>query len=226
MKLKQQLILAAITVMVAAPLSVMAASADTSNQGYVVNGNNSVNMRSGYETCVRTGSWNASHAAEPCAAGPKQVAAAPAPQAPAPVMVAAIPAAKPVPQKISFSGDALFDFDKAELKPAGKLMLDDLVNQIDGATYDEILATGHTDRFGSAKYNQDLSERRAQVVKDYLVSKNVRAAKVSAAGKGATQPMTQADACRGAKSTEVVSCLQPDRRVDVEMIGTKPATAL
>jgi OOP family OmpA-OmpF porin len=131
---------------------------------------------------------------------------------------------KPLPQKISFSGDALFAFDKSALKPEGKVMLDGLVSQLDGAAYDHIVATGHTDRFGSNAYNQKLSERRARAVKDYLVSKNVQASRIEAAGKGETQPVTRAGDCRGAKSTKVVACLQPDRRVDVEMNGTKAVT--
>ena len=99
-------------------------------------------------------------------------------------------------------------------------MLDGLVTQLNGATYDTILVTGQTDRFGSANYNQKLSERRAASVKDYLVSKNVQASRIDAEGKGETQPMTKPGECRGAKSAKVIACLQPDRRVDVEMKGT------
>jgi OmpA-OmpF porin, OOP family len=221
MKLKTQLILAAFAVSVAAPLSVMAANQESKNQGYLVAAPDSAIVTSGSGLCWHTSAWNTSQNSESCDPSNKPVAVAPAP-----VVVAALPAAKPAPQKISFSGDALFAFDKAELKPEGKVMLDDLASQLNGATYDNIIATGHTDRFGSNQYNQKLSERRAEVVKDYLVGKNVQAARIDAAGKGETQPVTLADACQGAKSVKVVACLQPDRRVDVEMIGTKPVAAL
>lgn len=100
-------------------------------------------------------------------------------------------------------------------------MLDGLVRQIDGATYDNIVVTGHTDRFGSEQYNQKLSERRAQAVKDYLVSKNIQIGRIDAEGKGETQPMTKAGDCQGPKSLKSVACLQQDRRVDVEMTGSK-----
>ena len=123
---------------------------------------------------------------------------------------------------MSFSADALFAFDRSELKPEGKTMLDDLVRQLDGATYEVILAVGHADRFGSPAYNQKLSERRANVVKDYLISSNIPANRITAEGKGETQPMTKAGECTGAKSAKVITCLQPDRRVDVDMSGTKP----
>jgi OOP family OmpA-OmpF porin len=98
------------------------------------------------------------------------------------------------------------------------------VRQLEGATFDTIIATGHTDRFGSNAYNQKLSERRAHAVKDYLVSKKVQASRIDAEGKGEMQPMTKAGDCRGARSTNVVACLQPDRRVDVEMKGSKTVT--
>lgn len=223
MKLRTQLILAAFTVTVAAPLSAMAANQESKNQGYLVDTTDSAIVMSGTGLCWHTSAWNTSQNSESCDPSNK-AAAAPAPQTP--VLVAALPAAKPVPQKISFSGDALFAFDKADLKPEGKVMLDDLASQLNGATYDTIVATGHTDRFGSNPYNQKLSERRAEVVKNYLIGKNVQAAQINAAGKGETQPVTLADACQGAKSAKVVACLQPDRRVDVEMIGTKPVAAL
>ena len=104
-------------------------------------------------------------------------------------------------------------------------MLDDLVLQINGAQYDQIMLTGHADRIGNAAYNQKLSERRATSVKNYLVEKQIPAARVSASGVGETQPVTQASDCARVKLPKLVACLQPDRRVDVEMTGTKTATA-
>jgi OOP family OmpA-OmpF porin len=104
-------------------------------------------------------------------------------------------------------------------------MLDELARDLKGAQYDVIVATGHTDRFGSEQYNQKLSERRAQAVKEFLVSREIPANRITAVGKGETQPVTKAGDCLGAKSAKVVACLQPDRRVDVEVTGTKATTA-
>ena len=227
MKLITKLMTAAVVATLLIPATLMAA--DTKNQGYLVDTyGNSVTM-SGSSLCWRDSDWTPERAVEQCDPVNKPVAVAPVPvPVPAPaVMVAVVRAAEPVPplpQKISFSGDALFAFDKSVLKPEGKTMLDGLVSQLDGATYDTIIATGHTDRFGSNEYNQKLSERRAQVVKDYLVSKNVQANRIDAEGKGKTQPVTSSGDCLGAKNTRVVACLQPDRRVDVEMKGTKIIT--
>jgi len=114
----------------------------------------------------------------------------------------------------------LFAFDKAVLTPESRGMLDSLAAQIMNVRYDGILIVGHTDRFGSSQYNQDLSERRAQAVKGYLVGKNIHANSITAEGRGKSQPVTQPGDCPGAKSAKVIACLQPDRRVDVEITGT------
>ncbi len=204
----------------------IAMAQDSNNQGYLVEANSSTIIKSGFGLCWHTSDWTPARPSEPCDPTNKPVAAvAPAPK---PAVIAALPPApvapepaKAMPQKISFSGDALFAFDKSVLKPEGKTMLNGLARQLDGATNDTIVVTGHTDRFGSNAYNQKLSERRAHAVKDYLVSQSVQAGRIDAEGKGETQPITKAGDCLGAKSAKVVACLQPDRRVDVEMTGTK-----
>jgi OOP family OmpA-OmpF porin len=84
-----------------------------------------------------------------------------------------------------------------------------------------ISAEGHTDRFGTNKYNQDLSERRVAAVKAYLVSKGIDSGTVRTTAKGETQPVTKAGDCKGAKSAKVIACLQPDRRVEIEVTGSR-----
>ena len=140
-------------------------------------------------------------------------AAAPAP-APA-------PAPQPTAEKVKLSADALFDFDKAVLKPAGMQRLDALAAQTRSVKLEVVLAVGHTDRIGSDAYNQRLSERRAEAVKAYLVSKGVEANRIYTEGKGKTQPVTgtTCDGIRGRAA--LIDCLQPDRRVEVEVIGTR-----
>ena len=83
-----------------------------------------------------------------------------------------------------------------------------------------MIAVGHADRIGSAAYNQKLSEKRAASVKDYLVKKGIPANRVYTEGKGSKQPVTKPGECKGPKSAKVIACLQPDRRVDIEIIGT------
>ncbi len=159
------------------------------------------------------------------------VAQAPVP-APAPVVAAPKPAPAPAPapapqpapapavQKITLQSKALFDFDKAVLKPEGRAALDsEVVAKLPQVNKLEIvLVSGHTDRIGSDAYNQKLSERRADAVRDYLVSKGVAKDKIEAIGLGEKQPVTGGK-CQQQNRKELIACLQPDRRVEVEVKG-------
>ncbi|WP_332739632.1 OmpA family protein [Hydrogenophaga sp.] len=164
---------------------------------------------------------------------PMQRAAAPepvfvAPPAPAPVVVQAPPPA-PVapavvpPTRVSLSAESLFGFDASTVKPEGRADLDKFARDLASANYQTVTVEGHTDRLGSDSYNQKLSEQRATAVKNYLVtSGKLDGSKISAVGKGETMPVTKPGDCKGTKRTAaLVACLQPDRRVDVEVTGTR-----
>lgn len=225
---------AALTVLAIAPAYGQVTAPNPFKQGYVLDGSGNFVINS-TGLCWHTAQWTPALAVEPCDPTIKAAAApAPAPviaqavtpaPAPAPAPAALVQpapiAAVAMPQKISFSGDALFAFDKSALQPEGRVLLDGLVKQLNGATFDNLSVTGHADRIGSASYNQKLSEQRAQTVKTYLVSQNIQANRIDAAGKGETQPVTKAGDCKGGKSAKLIACLQPDRRVDVEMKGSK-----
>lgn len=145
-------------------------------------------------------------------------------QALAPVYVAPPPPPPPVlPRKVSFSADSLFDFDKASVKPSGQQELDKFSAELKGTQFDVINVTGHTDRIGSHVYNQKLSERRAEAVKGYLVtSAGVAADKIVTKGVDGAEPVTKPGDCKGTKATKaLIACLQPDRRVEVEVVGTR-----
>ena len=210
----------------------LALAQDTKNQGYLVDQNYNIVTAVGGTVCVRTSDWTPARAAaaQPAGLCDKDLAAKPAPATaaptPAPKKEAPKPAikkepAKLLPQKINFSADALFDFDKSDLKPEGKAMLDDLTRVLQGAKYEVILAIGHTDRIGSLPYNQKLSVRRAEAVKSYLVGKGIEPNRIYAEGKGKTQPLTKRGDCKMTNRKALIACLQPDRRVDVEVSGTK-----
>ncbi|MFN0317671.1 MAG: OmpA family protein [Burkholderiales bacterium] len=115
---------------------------------------------------------------------------------------------------VVLSADALFDFGKHKLRPAGKKGLDDFVAGLRDVQWGEIKIVGHSDRLGNAKFNKRLSERRAQAVKAYLVSKKISGKKIKTAGKGKAQPITAQ--CEGTKSNpQLIACLQADRRVEI-----------
>jgi OOP family OmpA-OmpF porin len=207
------------------------ASESAKKQGYLLDGSGGF-VKAGDGACWHNGAWTSARPAEPCDPEPKPVAAAKVPAvvakaapAPAPPPIVAPVVAAPVPTKISLSAGTLFAFDKADLKPEGKSTLDDLVQKLEGATYDAILVTGHTDRIGSPKYNQKLSEQRAQTVKEYLMTKKVQASRIDAQGKGESDPATKPNECKGAKSAKVIECLQADRRVDIELQGAMTRVA-
>jgi OOP family OmpA-OmpF porin len=137
----------------------------------------------------------------------------------APPPAAAAP--KPAAQKVTLAADALFDFNKATLRAEGQAKLDKLAGDVKNIKLEVIIAVGHADRFGTDAYNQKLSEKRAEAVKAYLVSKGIEPNRVYTEGKGKKQPITKADQCKGPKSKKTIDCLQPDRRVEIEVIGTK-----
>ena len=138
--------------------------------------------------------------------------APPAAPAPAPAPAPARPAPQSVRQSVVIQADALFDFDKSVVRPDGKRAIDEALSKMQGTDIEMVIATGHTDSIGTAKYNQRLSERRANAIKEYLVSKGIPASKVTTSGKGESQPVATNKTAEGR---------QKNRRVDIEFKGTK-----
>lgn len=143
-------------------------------------------------------------------------------------VVAPVPVPVPSPRrKMVFAADSsvdsLFDFNKSAVKPGGKLALDKFIIELQGASYDLITVTGHTDRIGSDNYNRKLSTQRAEAVKAYLVeSAHVPAEKIETAGMYSSEPITKPGECKGKKATrKLIACLAPDRRVEVEVTATR-----
>lgn len=124
--------------------------------------------------------------------------------------------AKPAFEKITLQAEVLFDFDKSVVKDDGKKILDvEVVEKMKAHPQVEIvLITGHTDRIGTDKYNQGLSERRANAVKSYLESQGIASNRLHAVGKGEMEPV---EACKGVYGKKAIDCLQPNRRVVVEI---------
>ena len=146
-------------------------------------------------------------------------AAEPAP-APAPAPVAPAPVCKPQNETVTVSAEKLFGFDKANLREEGRKVLEETAAKIKAnPEITAVIVTGHTDRIGSDAYNQKLSERRAKMVADYLIAQGVDSNIITSEGKGKTEPVVQ---CEGKKvSKKLISCLQPNRRVDIRAEGTK-----
>jgi OmpA-OmpF porin, OOP family len=164
-----------------------------------------------------------------CASSPEPAPPAPAPApkqslpvAPPPAPKAAAPA--PTPPKrcdasVTFQKEETFAFDRYVLTPAARTRLDrDVVGKLATcASIEAVVIEGHADRLGSQQYNQKLSERRAESVKSYIVSKGVARDKVETIGMGKTVP---AKFCPDIKDRkELISCLAPNRRAIVSLKG-------
>jgi OOP family OmpA-OmpF porin len=210
-----------------------AAQANPTNSGYVLSAtappDNNVVRNGAGNLCWRTGYWTPAMAIVACDPDlvPKPPAPAPAPAVkppPPPPPPARAPAPKPAPapgvQKITLASKALFDFDKYVLKPEGMAAIDsEIIAKLkDVQKLELVLVTGHTDRIGTQAYNQKLSERRADAVRNYLVSKGVAKDKIETLGMGKTQPVPGVT-CTMTAMKELIACLAPNRRVEVEVKG-------
>lgn len=172
-----------------------------------------------------------------CATEPEKPAPAPAPAAPPPVAQPApqaVPAPPPVqvtkptpkpeapkkPAVMNLASTELFEFNKAVLTKEARAKLDsEVIAKLgDMREVRYIIVNGHADRLGSPQYNQRLSEKRAEAVRAYMVSKGVDAAKVETLGFGKTLPVK---GCPDQKERKgLIECLSPNRRVVVEVQGT------
>jgi OOP family OmpA-OmpF porin len=152
--------------------------------------------------CVRTSSWKAEDMTVDCGAEP-------------PVAVVPPPPPAPVYEKMTVSAEALFAHDKYALKPEGKAALHELDEAIKakGARVVDIDVIGHTDSDGTEEYNQALSERRAQAVRDYMVSEGVDPNIIDVSGEGELNPIASNATSEGRAL---------NRRVDIHVGATAP----
>jgi OOP family OmpA-OmpF porin len=157
--------------------TVLADAGGTVNESYVGDSKHHY-IRDSSGNCVRTSSWKVEDMTVECGAEP-------------PVAKMAVPPPAPVYEKNTMAAEALFDHDKSVLKPEGKAALHDLGETIKakGARVVDIDIIGHTDSDGSEEYNQALSVRRAESVKDYLVSEDVNASIIDVSGEGESNPV-------------------------------------
>lgn len=155
-------------------------------------------------------------APEPVAYVPEpapEPAAAPEP-APAPAPAPA-PVCKPKVERFLLSAEVLFGFDKHKLKPEGIAVLDnEVLPKLKSEPFEVVFVTGHTDMLGSFEYNDALSKRRAEQVRDYLVSKGIDPNLITAYGAGESTPVKICPENLSRK--KLIECLQPNRRVEIE----------
>jgi OOP family OmpA-OmpF porin len=217
-------------VAVCAALLPATGSAQERKDGYWTDTQGGIVRAIGAGVCVRSSQWTPALAVAEC---DPDLVPKPAPK-PAPKPEAA-PAPKPKPEakpkpakpemmnverKIELQG---MPFDKAEMTPDNVKELDEFMADLKPVTLGAIIVTGHTDRIGSLRYNQRLSERRAVVVKDYIASKGVDPKLIFWEGKAFKQPIPVTKFCSNKmKRKQLIECLAPNRRVTVEAVGVMP----
>ena len=131
-------------------------------------------------------------------------------------------------ETVSLSAKTLFGFDKDILRPEAKESLNALAQRLSNSNVESVRVEGHTDFMGSEQYNQALSERRANVVANYLVNQGVASNKISAVGLGESQALMTSTCeaevanlgkkvSKAKRRAALIACIEPDRRVDVKI---------
>jgi len=205
----------AVSSLLFATLTAFSAQAAGMSPGYVYDASGKA-ARDSNGKCVLTSAWNKDNATKEChpelfpEPKPEPKAAEPAP---APVVVAPPPPPPPTPKIMVFEAAALFGVNKAEISPTGKEKIKEYRERAreELSSAKTIKITGHTDSSGKAEYNQKLSVKRAEAVRDYLISLGADASKMEVAGMGATKPIADNKTAAGRAN---------NRRVEVEVLGT------
>ncbi len=213
--------IAAGSIVALASIALHAEAPAESTAGYVVGGSGPI-VKGSTGICWHNGYWTPSMAILACdpdlVAKPAPPAAEPPPPAKVPVPPPPPPA--PVAKTLKLTTTDLFEFNKAVVSPQAKELIDrEILAKLSGFKEIKIvLVSGHTDRLGTQQYNQKLSEKRAEAVKSYLVSKGVAASKIEATGFGKTSPV-KFGCDDKLKRKQLIECLAPNRRVVIEVSG-------
>jgi len=204
-----------------AALSLAQAHAAEEPAGYLVATSDGAPVTTASGACVRTSGWTPAASYRDCNRGSEAVVPAKAGTPLVPAAVEPASSESPLPAApIRVSMNTLFDFDSAVLRADAGPALDALAKQLTSRNYQKVDIVGHADRMGPGKYNQKLSEQRAEAVRDYLLTRGLDATKVSAIGVGATEPLTGKE-CRGLLGKPLVYCLQRDRYTEITVLGTQ-----
>lgn len=116
-------------------------------------------------------------------------------------------------QTIRLAGSTLFGSNDDRLSAGGKKALDQALSQLASRPATRYKITGHADRMGDRTANRELSARRAEAVRKYLLSRdgNLR---LDAYGMGDSEPLVK---CADSLARDaLVKCLAPNRRVEID----------
>ncbi len=220
------LILISLSLSIASADDAVNPSSENSNSGAYLTDPAGNAVRGGTGECWRAGIWTAALAnvvgcdgvmakALPVtspAEAPEQLATSPAEDSVASEQVIDSTSTQEPLEKISFETETLFDFDKTALKNEGKQRLDLLASRLMDGVVRVVVALGHTDSLGAQAYNQQLSEKRAKAVIDYLGNKGIPKEKFYSEGRGGSQPIAS-------NSNEAGRAM--NRRVEIQVVTSR-----
>jgi OmpA-OmpF porin, OOP family len=220
------LILISLSLSIASADDAVNPSSENSNSGAYLTDSAGNAVRGGTGECWRAGIWTAALAnvvgcdgvmakALPVtspAEAPEQLATSPAEDSVASEQVIDSTSTQEPLEKISFETETLFDFDKTALKNEGKQRLDLLASRLMDGVVRVVVALGHTDSLGAQAYNQQLSEKRAKAVIDYLGNKGIPKEKFYSEGRGGSQPIAS-------NSNEAGRAM--NRRVEIQVVTSR-----
>jgi len=132
-----------------------------------------------------------------------------------------IPLESTILEEIELPADALFAFNDATLvELSAKEKLNHIIEKIKASNLNikNITVVGFTDRIGDEKYNQKLSEKRANTVAHFLKENGIKE-EIKAIGLGSANPITQGQCSSQLNRKALIECLQPDRRVSIQLWG-------
>ncbi len=191
--------------------SVSAHGVGKGNDGFVVDSSGHL-VSDGAGDCLKTGEWKKDLDLVDCGAEPKKTAVA-APEPAPTAQPAAMPEPVAVSESVALSAGALFDVNSDKLKDAGKQELSALATRIKGLQeIQSVKIVGHTDSTGAASYNQVLSQRRANAVKNYLLDQGISPMVMSTLGMGEERPVAS-NATREGRAQ--------NRRVEIKIEGAR-----
>ncbi|HVJ63825.1 MAG TPA: OmpA family protein [Bdellovibrionota bacterium] len=129
-------------------------------------------------------------------------------------------AAATVPAPISLDSGGLFELNSAELRPSSKAKVVEIAKKIKNEKPNarELSVTGYADPTGPSSLNQELSELRAQSVKNVLVEEGVRSSSIKTDGRGSQNAVVPLNKCEGKTGSALSGCLAPNRRIEVDVL--------
>lgn len=116
--------------------------------------------------------------------------------------------------QVTFPSGLLYDFDSSAIRPEAAVHLRSLAGSLREYPDTELLIVGHTDATGSASYNEDLSVRRADAARRFLVAQGIPSSRIHVSGRGEWEPLA---------TNETAAGRQANRRIEVAIYAAQAA---